>query len=311
MKKCVVIYNPHSGKKTKKDFQNEFIKILEENDYQSEVIYSKYRGHIVEIVSSLDDDVDLVISLGGDGTFNESMRGNFKRKKRLVLAHIPLGTTNDVGKMFGYGKNVINNLKLLMDGVVENIDICTINNEAFVYVAGFGKFMNIPYETSRNSKKKLGYLAYIVNGFKDFLRFTRLHDITYVIDGEEYEGLYSFMFVSNATRVAGVNNVFKDVKLDDGKFEVLLCNIKKRKDILKTLYYLRKNDISHVPGFYFHKTDNLKIRVNDERKLAWCIDGEKLEIDSEEVEIKIDKNVKIMIPKTNIDKLFIENKKGN
>ena len=273
MKKCVVIYNPHSGKKTKKDFQNEFIKILEENDYQSEVIYSKYRGHIIEIVSSLDDDVDLVISLGGDGTFNESMRGNFKRKNRLVLAHIPLGTTNDVG--------------------------------------GFGKFMNIPYETSRNSKKKLGYLAYIVNGFKDFLRFTRLHDITYVIDGEEYEGLYSFMFVSNATRVAGVNNVFKDVKLDDGKFEVLLCNIKKRKDILKTLYYLRKNDISHVPGFYFHKTDNLKIRVNDERKLAWCIDGEKLEIDSEEVEIKIDKNVKIMIPKTNIDKLFIENKKGN
>ena len=80
---------------------------------------------------------------------------------------------------------------------------------------------------------------------------------------------------------------------------------------MKTLYYLRKNDISHVPGFYFHKTDNLKIRVNDERKLAWCIDGEKLEIDSEEVEIKIDKNVKIMIPKTNIDKLFIENKKGN
>ena len=311
MKKCVVIYNPESGRPVDKKNLKELPDIMKVNEYETIMCPTKAAKDATRIVSELEDDVDLVISLGGDGTFNESMRGNFKRKKRLVLAHIPLGTTNDVGKMFGYGKNVINNLKLLMDGVVENIDICTINNEAFVYVAGFGKFMNIPYETSRNSKKKLGYLAYIVNGFKDFLRFTRLHDITYVIDGEEYEGLYSFMFVSNATRVAGVNNVFKDVKLDDGKFEVLLCNIKKRKDILKTLYYLRKNDISHVPGFYFHKTDNLKIRVNDERKLAWCIDGEKLEIDSEEVEIKIDKNVKIMIPKTNIDKLFIENKKGN
>ena len=29
-----------------------------------------------------------------------------------------------------------------------------INNEPFVYVAGFGRFLNIPYETNRNLKKK-------------------------------------------------------------------------------------------------------------------------------------------------------------
>lgn len=306
MKKCVVIYNPHSGKNNKKEFIDKFTNILSSNGYDSEVILSKYRGHIVEIVSSLSDDVDLVISLGGDGTFNESMRGNFKRKNRLVLAHIPVGTTNDVGKMFGYGKNIISNLKLLMDGVVKNVDICTINDEPFVYVAGFGKFMNIPYETSRKSKKKLGYLAYLVSGAKDLVRFTKLHDITYVVDGEEYNGLYSFMFVANATRIAGVNNVFHDVKLNDNKFEILLCNLRKRKDILRTLYYLRKTDITHVPGFYFHKTDNIKIRINDESKVSWCIDGERLDIDTPEVEIKVDRNVKIMIPKVNVDKLFVD-----
>lgn len=310
MKKCAIIYNPHSGKTRKKEFFDKFLSILSDNDYDSEIFFSKYRGHIVEIVSNLDDNIDLVISLGGDGTFNESMRGNFKREKRLVLAHIPLGTTNDVGKMFGYGKNVISNLKLLMDGVVKNVDVCTINDEPFVYVAGFGKFMNIPYETSRNSKKKLGYLAYLINGAKDFIRFTRLHDITYIIDGEEYNGLYSFMFVANATRIAGVNNVFHDVKLDDDRFEVLFCNLRKRKDVIRTLYYLRKTDITHVPGFYFHKTNNIKIRINDEKKLAWCIDGEKLDVDASEVEIKVDKGVKMMIPKKNVDKLF-EKVKGN
>lgn len=308
MKKCVVIYNPHSGKKNKKDFLDEFVEILASNGYESEVIFSKYRGNIVEIVSSLKNDISLVISLGGDGTFNESMRGNFKRKKRLILAHIPVGTTNDVGKMFGYGKNIIDNLKLLMNGVVKKIDICTINKEPFVYVAGFGKFMNIPYETSRKSKKKFGYLAYLLNGAKDLIRFTKLHDITYTIDGEEYKGLYSFLLVSNATRIAGVNNIFHDVKLNDDKFELLFCNITKKKDILRTLYYLRKTDITHVPGFYFHKTNNIKIKINDESKISWCIDGEKLEIDSSEVTINVDKNVEIMIPKTNIDKLFIDNK---
>ena len=110
MKKCVVIYNKHSGKKVKKDFLEEFEKILRENDYEPTIKYSKYKGHIVEIVKKLSDKTNLVISIGGDGTFNESMRGNFKREKRLVLAHIPLGTTNDVGKMFGYGKDPIKNL---------------------------------------------------------------------------------------------------------------------------------------------------------------------------------------------------------
>ena len=309
MKKCAIIYNPHSGKKNKKDFFEKFLNILSDNDYETEVYFSKYRGHIIDIVSSLSDDIDLVISLGGDGTFNESMRGNFKRNNRLVLAHIPIGTTNDVGKMFGYGKNVISNLKLLLNGKVKQVDICTINDEPFVYVAGFGKFMNIPYETSRNSKKKLGYLAYLVNGLKDFVKFTRLHDITYIVDGEEYNGLYSFMFVANATRIAGVNNVFHNVKLNDDKFEVLFCNLRRRKDVLRTLYYLRKTDITHVPGFYFHKASNIKIKINDEKKLAWCIDGEKLEIDSSEIEIKVDKNVKLMIPEVNIEKLFV--KKGN
>lgn len=308
MKKCTVIYNPHSGKKNKYNFLDKFKRILEDNNYEVEFITSKYRGHIIEIVAGLSNDIDLVISLGGDGTFNESMRGNFKREKRLVLAHIPIGTTNDVGKMFGYGKNIVKNLKLLMDGTVKNIDICTLNNEPFVYVAGFGKFMNISYETSRKSKKKLGYLAYLINAMKDFFKFTKLHDITYVIDGEEYNGLYSFMFVANATRIAGVNNVFQDVKLNDDKFEILLCNIRKRKDIIRTLYYLRKTDITHVPGFYFHKTSNIKIKVNDEKKISWCVDGEKLDIDSEEVEIKVDRNVRIMIPKTNVDKLFLKNK---
>ena len=303
MKKCVVLCNNHSGKKNKNNYIEEFKAILKENDYETEVIESKYKAHIVDIVRDLNDDVDLVISVGGDGTFNEAMRGIFQRKKRLVLAHIPMGTTNDVGKMLGYVKDPIKNLKLLMDGVVKNIDVCTINDVPFIYVAGFGKFMNIPYETKRKTKKKFGYLAYVFNGVKNFFRFTKMHDITYKIDNETYSGLYSFLAVTNATRIAGVK-LFDNIKLDDGKFEMLFCNIKKRKDIIKSLIRLRKTDITHVPGFYFHTSNNLKITINDEKDLPWCLDGEKYDIEGNEIEIKIDQNTQIMLPKTKIEELF-------
>ena len=302
MKKCVILYNKFSGKKNKKDFIDDFLKILNKYGYQGEVFNSSYRGHIVDIVESLGNDIDLVISIGGDGTFNESMRGNFKREKRLVLAHIPVGTTNDVGKMLGYVKDPIKNLELLMNGVTKYMDICTINGVPFIYVAGSGKFMNIPYETKRKAKKRFGYLAYLNKGIKDFFKRTKMYDITYEINGEKYSGFYSFLAITNATRIAGVK-VFDNIKLDDKKFEVLFCNIKKRKDIIKSLIKFRKTDITHVPGFYFHRSDSMKIIVNEEKELPWCLDGEKFDLNSNELTIKIEQT-KVMLPESNVDELF-------
>lgn len=305
MKTCVVIYNPNSGKKSKNVFLKQYKNILEQNDYEVITHVTKYHGHATEIVQNLDENIDLVISVGGDGTFNEVMTGNFKRNNRLLLAHIPLGTTNDIGSMFGYTKNPITNLKLIMAGVVKDIDICTINGDPFVYVAGFGKFMNVPYETSRDLKKKYGYLAYILEGAKSFRAKTNLYDITYEIDGEVYRGLYSFMIASNANRIAGVNNFFKDIKLDDDRFEVLFCNLSAKKDIIKSLYYLKMHDITKVPGFYFHKTDNLKITFNDVARKKWCIDGEKYESDTNTFVIKVVSGIKLLIPNKKIDTLFV------
>lgn len=311
MKKAVFIYNPNSGKKTfrKNKVITDFKKIEKIfNSYQYEVVFikTKYAGHAKEIVSELEQ-VDLVVSLGGDGTFNEVVTGNLKRKDKLVLSHLPYGTTNDIGAMFGLGKNIYKNLNLLLSGQERKIDICLVNGEPFVYVAGFGKFMNIPYETKRNLKKKIGYSAYIINAIEEFLfSKTPLYEMTYEVDGEKYHGLYSFALISNASRIAGIKNFYKNVTLNDGKFEVLLCNLKKKQDIIKSLIYLKASDITKVPGFYFHKTDHLKIKFIDKLKKPWCLDGEKMDDNIQEYDITITNNVRMLVPEKMIDKLFVK-----
>ena len=307
MKKCIVIYNPHSGKKARRPFLIEFNNILNQHGYECEIIFTQHKNHACEIMEHLGDDVGLVISVGGDGTFNEVMTGNFKREKRLLLAHIPQGTTNDIGSMFGYNKNMLNNLKDLLNGEVRRMDIGVVNNHPFIYVAGFGKFMNVPYETSRDMKVKFGYLAYLVEGVKSFISKTNLYELEYEVNGEKYKGLYSFILISNANRIAGINNFYKDVKLDDDQFEVLFCSVKSKKDIVKSLYYLRTTDINNVPGFYFHKTNNLKIKFTRPLKHGWCVDGEEFDKNKKEYDIRIERNVKIMLPKKNINKLFKKN----
>ncbi len=304
MKKCIVIYNPHSGRRVKKNFLAAYIDILLENGYDPEIIFSKYRGNIKEIVKELPNDCDLVISIGGDGTFNEAVSGNMLRKKRLLLAHIPLGTTNDIGAMYGYGDDIIDNLKRLMAGEERKIDLCLVNGTPFVYVAGFGKFMTIPYETSRNAKKSLGKWAYVKEGIKEFFGYTRLHELTYRINGEEYKGLFSFILISNANHIAGINHFYNNIYLDDGKFEVLFCNLTRRKDIIKSLLYLATSDITKVPGFYFYKTDKLEIEFTEEKN-NWCVDGEKLEGKHTKYKIDMINDFRIMLPKKNINRLFI------
>ena len=305
MKKCVIIFNPNSGKNLDKNFLEEYVKILGNYNYETSIYFTRYRGHATEIVYELEH-ADLVISIGGDGTFNEVMIGNLQREDRLLLSHIPVGTTNDLGSMFGYTKNIINNLTLALEGKVKGIDICTINNKPFVYSAGFGKFMNVPYETPRKTKKTFGKLAYFLSGIKDFIHPTPLYELSYKINDKIYKGKYSFMLVSNANSIAGFNNFHKDVKLDDNKFEILFCKLTTKKDILRSLYCITTGKIASMEGFEFHKASSLKIVFKDYPKNAWCLDGEKSEESTKFYDIDIINNVKILLPEKNIAKLFIK-----
>ena len=310
MKKAVVIVNLHSGmkKKKKEDLEN-FTKIFEKYEYDVEIFKTKYSHHATEIMEGLSDDIDLVISMGGDGTFNEVVTGNLNRKKRLVISHIPYGTTNDVGAMFSLGKNKEKSLNAILSGSVRKIDVCSVNNHIFVYVAGFGKFMNVPYETPRELKKRIGYLAYLVEGVKDFFRHkTRLYELTYEVNGEKHTGLYSFALISNANRIAGIKNFYKDVKLDDKKFEVLFCNIQTKKDVVRSLFGLRVADITKIPGFYFYKTDNLKVTFHDKLKKPWCLDGEEYPEKDTVYQIKVVPDIEMLLPKAVSKGLFVDGK---
>ena len=302
MKKCVVVINPTSGRGLNDKLDKKIEEVLKEYDYEAETHITKYAHHAEEI--TLEADADLLISVGGDGTFYEVMNGNFKRDKQLLLSHIPVGTTNDIGHMYGMGNDIIKNLHLILEGEVRKVDICSINGRGFVYVASFGKFMEIPYETPQKLKHRLGHMAYLLNGAKEVLKKTPKYDVTYEIDGVKHNGKYTFMIISNANRIAGINNFYRDVKLNDHKFEVMFCSISNLAKLARAFYILKTSDISYVNGVEYYKTNNIKITFNNTRK-PWCLDGEMYEGNTAHYEIDTEKSVMMLIPKKNIDKLFI------
>ena len=72
------------------------------------------------------------------------------------------------------------------------------------------------------------------------------------------------------------------------------------------LYFFALYDASKIPGFYFYKTDNLKIRFNSNLKKPLCIDGESFDDMGGVYDIKIDHDVYVLMPKKNINSLFSE-----
>lgn len=303
MKTCELICNKESGKGIKTETLNQIIKKIESHGYKTNLYLTHEKGDAKEYVRKLEK-ADLVLSIGGDGTFNEIVSGNYLREEKLVLSHIPVGTTNDLGHMLGLNKNIIKNVEKVLEGKIKQVDLGLINNQPFAYVAGFGKFINVPYQTSRKLKKKIGHLAYLLNAVKEFFHITKLYELEYTVNGETYHGLYSLILISNANRIAGFNNIYKEVKLDDDKFEIMFCNITRRKDLVKTLMLLMRTGITNVPGIFCHTSNEIEIRFKEDFKNRWTIDGEDLQDERKTFKITMDKNLKMLVPTKNIKNLF-------
>ena len=80
MKKCVVVINPTSGRGLNQKLSAKIKKVLLKYDYEPEVYLTEYRGHAEEIVEKAE--CDLLISVGGDGTFYEVI---YQLEQRMIL----------------------------------------------------------------------------------------------------------------------------------------------------------------------------------------------------------------------------------
>ena len=296
LKKILIIHNPYSGnQKNSKYLKKRIEDIGESYGYRIKIIKTKAKNDATSIIEKLNKNYDLVLSMGGYGTFNEVVRGNIKRDKPYTLGHLPVGTTNDLKKSFYLPNNTLDAFKSILSGKVVSYDVMSVNGTPFTYTAGFGKLLDIPYETKKEYKQKLGYLAYFNDGLKDlFTRPTKMYDITYELDGKTYNEKTSIFLVSNSNRMGGIN-LYKDAIFNDSKFEVMIA---KTNNIIKLAIGVLQIQMFNKSKYYkMIRTDNIKLLIHDNDFKNWCIDGEKLEDRPQEYDIKLMKKIKCKVSK--------------
>lgn len=215
---------------------------------------------------------DLIVCSGGDGTLNEVIQGVMRSENKLPIGYIPAGSTNDFARGVGIPRNIIDAVQWIIDGKKYPCDIGSFNDKFFTYIAAFGAFTEVTYETSQQVKNVLGHVAYVLNGISRLKNIKYYHmKITY--DDEIIEDNYIFGMVTNSSSVAGLLSL-NNFLLDDGLYEVTLIKTPGNPlDLQRIIHSLLNIDID-IDTAYIKSFRTSKIRFECDDELQWTIDGE-------------------------------------
>ena len=197
-----------------------------------------------------------------------------KRAKnhRIPIGYIPTGTTNDFASSLQISRDILEAAHISVNGIPFGCDVGTFNHDIFVYVAAFGLFTDVPYQTDQKLKNALGHAAYVLEGAKRLSNIPSYH-IKVTCGERVIEEEFMIGMITNSRSVAGFRSIMgKDVKFDDGEFEVTL--IKKPKNIAElneiiTSLLVESFDTKHM---YTFKASEIVLESKEE--IPWTLDGE-------------------------------------
>ncbi len=271
-KKLLFVFNPFSGKGQIKNKLMGIVDQFVKNGYEVTIYPTQKPQDAMELVAEDSGKYDLVVCSGGDGTLDEVVSGMMKRHKRIPIGYIPSGSTNDFAESLKISKNMVKAAQMAVGGVPFACDIGNFNGEYFVYIAAFGLFTDVSYATSQELKNRIGHLAYILEGVKRIPAIQSYH-LQIAYGDKQVEDEFIYGMITNSTSAGGFKNITgKNVKLDDGMFEVTLIKMPKNPIELNEIIGSLTNLIDDTELIYTFKTDCLKIKSLE--KIPWTLDGE-------------------------------------
>ena len=272
MKKLLFIVNPKAGRTRSLAPMFNVMARFSEAGYIIKLVVTEKSGDARRAAAQLGEQFDLVVCAGGDGTLNETLNGLMKLENRPPVGYIPHGSTNDFATSLEIPDDPVVAAAAISCGRTRPLDLGRHNQRHFAYVASFGAFTRASYSATQAAKNALGHLAYIFEGLNS-LDTLRPYRCRIEADGEVFEGEFIFGGICNSTSLGGLVKLNpKLVKMDDGKFELLLLRMPKTPaDLTNLISSLTKMEYNE-PNVIFRHVEHVVVTTEDD--LPWSLDGE-------------------------------------
>lgn len=271
-KRLLLIMNPYSGMKIGKRHLADILEKFCRAGYVPTVFMTTGPGNGLALAQQYAPQADLVVCVGGDGTFNEVVSGLLRAGAQMPVGYIPCGSTNDFANSIGLKRSLLRATDDILHGTPHRYDIGRFGDRYFSYVASFGAFTRVSYSTPQNVKNALGHLAYVLEGIKD-LSSIRPQHVRFACDGQVFEDDYIFGAISNSTSVGGILTLDPSaVDMNDGQFELLLIKMPVTAMDLGECILALKQQKYDSPMITFHSTARLTVKADP--AMDWTLDGE-------------------------------------
>jgi YegS/Rv2252/BmrU family lipid kinase len=210
---------------------------------------------------AVEEGLDLVCVIGGDGTVNETING--LAGTEVPLALVPTGTVNVLAMELGIPLEPPDAVKLLDVGTTSWIDLGLAGDRYFGLMAGVGMDAAVVASLNPLMKKAFKEAAFAVQGLANYL--TKEDPLIRVTTAERTVEGYFAVF-GNSSNYGGGFGITPLADMRDGLLDVCVL---KDKSLLGTIWYwtaaLINAHIKHPKVEYF-RTEAAEVLAVDEGK---------------------------------------------
>ena len=293
--KTLLLLNPISGRGVIKNHLLDIISQLSSQGHEVTVYPTKAKGDATLYMTQAKG-YDWIVVSGGDGTLNEVITGVIQEEIKVPIGYIPTGTTNDFATGLSISRQIPEAVSQFVTGVICPLDVGKFQERYFTYVAAFGAFTDVAYETPQLRKNLLGRLAYVIEGILKVPTITS-YSCTITHDEGVLSGDFVFGMISNSDSVAGITHTFgQRAQLNDGVFEVTL--VKMPQNVMDFQGILGDLLNKEVNPDYIMTFKTKHIQIDSTTAVKWTLDGEDGGLTESVTITNLHQKIQLVLPQT-------------
>lgn len=275
-KSALIIINPSSGKEQATEYEEQIRETIEDTYSTIHVKYTEGEGDATRFAKeAAENNYDFVVSLGGDGTVNETVNGLAPYSHPPTLGIIPMGTVNDLARSLNIPMNTVDAIQLLISGTERKIDIGMINKQMyFTNIVGIGKAAKAIHEVDCAEKSKIGPLAYLKAIGKEIMEDDHF-PVTFEMDENTWEGDASVVLISLIDSLGGFKTIVNEVENGDGYFHIFAFKQLNLTELAKMTPTLLMGSLKDAENVQYFKTRQVNITTSLGETQESDIDGEQ------------------------------------
>jgi len=143
------------------------------SDLKLDVVHTQRRGHAADLArQAVEDELDLVVTLGGDGTVNEAVNG--LAGSDVSLAVVPGGSTNVFARALGLSPSAVEATGEILDAIRVGrrrvINLGLADDRYFTFCAGLGIDAEVVHEVElrRRAGRRATPTLYVSSAVRHF-----------------------------------------------------------------------------------------------------------------------------------------------